>query len=190
MIYATPEYAKLQEEFHVARADYGTSGVRYGDHIRQLADKLNTRDLLDYGCGKATLQKSLPYPIQNYDPFIPEYNITPKPATLVICTDVMEHIEPQFISPVLLEIHSLTLKLAMFQIATGPAAKTLPDGRNAHLIQQGINAWLRALLPVFNIHHIEDLGTGFIAICSPIPAAEPLVAQRGPNPGVGALTPE
>src|SRR5688572_29757088 len=77
---ASPEYAALQTQFHKDRADYGVSCQRYSDNVQQLAQRLNTRDILDYGCGKATLQKSLPFPIQNYDPFVPEFAKRPEPA--------------------------------------------------------------------------------------------------------------
>jgi hypothetical protein len=167
------EYAALQHQFHIDRPDYGMSGMKYAEHILQLANKLKTRDILDYGCGKATLQKSLPFPIQNYDPFIDEYKQSPVPAQLVVCTDVMEHIEIEYLDNVLEDIRDLTTKLAFFQIATRPAAKFLPDGRNAHLIQENVNWWLKQLMPFFNIHHLEDLGGGFIAVCSPNPDWSP-----------------
>lgn len=164
----SPEYAAIQSQFHVDRPDYGTSGIRYLDQISELAKKMGTRDLLDYGCGKATLQKNLPYPIQNYDPFIQEYSTPPYPADLVVCTDVMEHVESEFIDKTLEHIRILTKKVAFFQIATGPASKFLPDGRNAHLIQENINWWLRQMLPFFSIHHLTDVNSGFIVVCSPI----------------------
>jgi hypothetical protein len=167
MNYST-SYAELQRQFHIDRPDYGMSGLKYTEHILQLSNKLKTRDILDYGCGKATLQKSLPFPIQNYDPFIDEYKQRPAPAQIVVCTDVMEHIEPEYVMNVLSDIRLLTLQLAFFQIATRPAAKFLPDGRNAHLIQEPINWWLRNLIQHFNIHHLEDLGGGFICVCSPV----------------------
>jgi hypothetical protein len=71
------EYKSIQEKFHVERPDYGMSGRLYADHVESLSKKLQTKDILDYGCGKCTLQKSLPFPIQNYDPFIKEYSKRP-----------------------------------------------------------------------------------------------------------------
>lgn len=157
----------MQQQFHQQRPDYGISGHKYTEHIQQLAKKLNTRDILDYGCGKATLQKSIPFPIQNYDPFVPEYSKPPHPAALVVCTDVMEHVEPDCVFNVLVELRNLTIKLAFFQIATRAASKFLPDGRNAHLIQKPVNWWLNQLISHFNIHHVEDMGGGFIVVGSP-----------------------
>lgn len=168
------EYAELQRQFHIQRPDYGMSGHKYAEHITQLAKKINTRNILDYGCGKGTLQKAIPFPIQQYDPFVPEYANLPIAADLVVCTDVMEHVESPYLDNVLQHIRDLTKQIAFFQIATRPAAKFLPDGRNAHLIQENINWWLRtSLMQFFNIHHLDDLGGGFICVCTPNPDWSP-----------------
>lgn len=164
----TTEYAEIQRQFHIQKPEYGMSGHKYSEHIIKLANRLNTRDILDYGCGKATLQKSFPFPIQNYDPFIDEFKARPSPASIVCCTDVMEHIELECLNDVLDDIRNLTLAIAFFQIATRPAVKFLPDGRNAHLIQQPINWWLLRMLPYFNILHLDDIKGGFICVGTPI----------------------
>lgn len=166
------EYKALQERFHQERPDYGVSGHKYAQHIEQLAQKLGTKDILDYGCGKQTLQQSLPFPIHNYDPFIPELSKRPSPARIVVNTDVLEHVEPQYIEAVLGDIQNLTLDLAFFQIATRPASKTLPDGRNAHLIVENTNWWLARLMCLFNTQAVQDIGGGFLYIGTPIRSAE------------------
>ena len=167
---ASPEYAAIQTQFHIDRPDYGQSGHRYVENILQIAGKMNTRDILDYGCGKATLQKSIPFPIQNFDPFMPEYSKPPVAADLVVCTDVLEHVEPEFVGSVLRDIHALAKQAVFFQIASNAAQKFLPDGRNAHLIQENGNWWLDKLLPMFTIRQFQDIGTGMIVICTPIAA--------------------
>jgi hypothetical protein len=174
----SPEYAALQSSFHIDRPDYGISGARYADQILEMARSLQTRSVLDYGCGKCTLQKALPFPIQNYDPFIPEHSVRPEPADLVVCTDVMEHVELHCIESVLKDIASLTKKAVFFQIATGPASKTLPDGRNAHITQMSPNGWLRNLLPLFDIKSFMLVQGGFVLVAAPFegtvsPTAEP-----------------
>lgn len=169
---ASPSYAALQEQFHKERPDYGVSGQRYADTVLQVAAHLNTRDILDYGCGKATLQKCIPFPIQNYDPFVPEYSKRPVAADLVVCTDVMEHIEPEYVEAVLREIQSLSKKAVFFQIATRPASKTLPDGRNAHLIVETGNFWLSRVMDVFDIRQMQDLGGGLVIVATPFPTPQ------------------
>lgn len=167
----TDDYRKLQAKFHVARPDYGTSSHKYIDHIVSLAKNMGTRDILDYGCGKMMLQKGIPYPIQNYDPAMVECTRRPIPADLVVCTDVLEHIEPDCLSAVLDDIASLTRKALFLNVATRPASKTLPDGRNAHLIQQPPGWWLPQLLARFELQSFQASSGDFLALLMPKPAS-------------------
>lgn len=164
----TPEYAALQSKFHVERPDYGISGQRYSQQIFEMSQRLQTRDILDYGCGKCTLAKSLPFAIQNYDPFIPEHAARPHPADLVVCTDVMEHVEEAYVSSVIHDIYDLCKKAVFFQIATRPASKTLPDGRNAHITIKDINWWVDRLMYRFEVKSIMNMGGGFVAVMAPL----------------------
>lgn len=165
----SPEYAHLQNNFHRERPDYGTSGSNYADQILQMANSLQTRSVLDYGCGKCTLAKALPFPIQNYDPFIKEYSQRPQPADLVVCTDVMEHVEEGYVDNVFTDIWSLTKKALFFQIATCEAKKVLPDGRNAHITIRDINWWLTRMMQKFEVKSVMNTGGGFVAVMSPLP---------------------
>lgn len=160
----TPEYEQQQLLLHAQRPDYGTSGSNYAGQIIKFSRAIRTEDILDYGCGKSTLAKSLPFPIKQYDPFIPEFSARPSPADLVVCTDVMEHIEEEFVASVLADIYSLTNKAVFFQVATRPAAKTLPDGRNAHITQKPPGWWMVQLCTLFDPMHMQDIGGGFIFI--------------------------
>ena len=60
---------------------------------------------------------------------------------MLFTTDVMEHIEPRYLSSVLEHINDLFTNIGYFYIATSPAKKKLPDGRNAHLIVEGPDFW-------------------------------------------------
>ena len=137
-------YLALQLELH-KNPDYGTTGA--GSRIWKFTD---SRDVLDYGCGKKTFARGLGFSIQNYDPCVEGCNDR-EPAELVVCTDVMEHIEPEFLDAVLADMASLTLDLCYMTIATHPAIKTLADGRNAHLIQQDAKWWLERISEHFDI---------------------------------------
>ena len=110
--------------------------------------------LLDYGCGKGNVFKNIQKKLidcRGYDPGVPEYAVMPEiPAELVICTDVLEHIEPELIDNVLKHIESLTLKTAYLIIDTLPAQKNLPDGRNAHLIIENQDWWTNKIQTVTN----------------------------------------
>lgn len=166
----TSTYQQLQQQLHEERPDYGDGHVsgRYHDMLRNLAQQLNTRSILDYGCGKAALQKSLPFPIQNYDPCMPEYSKRPQPADIVVCCDVLEHIEPECLANVLLDLSSLTKQVLFLNVACRPASKFLADGRNAHLIQESPNWWLAQLLPLFALTSFQ-IGKGeFTALLAPL----------------------
>lgn len=169
----TSEYKELQKQFHIDRPDYGTSSPRHVDFILGLAEKMGSRSILDYGCGKAGLQKGLPFPIFNYDPCIPEYSVRPTGQfDIVVCTDVLEHIEMDCLADVLGDLQALTGQVIFLNVATRPAGKFLPDGRNAHLIQQPGSWWLRHLLPYFELTSFQ-IGKGeFTCIMTP-PAPEP-----------------
>jgi hypothetical protein len=93
----------------------------------------------------------LDFPIWEYDPAIPEKAESPRPADLVVCTDVLEHIEPDHLKAVLKDLKRCVKRMGYFVINTGPARKTLPDGRNTHLIQQDREWWRNTLGRYFTV---------------------------------------
>lgn len=163
----TPAYKATQEQFHTERGDYGVSGHKYANAILSLARSMKTESVLDYGAGKQTLAKSLPFPITSYDPFIFELAHEPAPHDLVVCTDVMEHVEEDYVADVLDHINLLTDKVVFFQIATRPAQKTLPDGRNAHITIHPASWWMSELCHFFEPIQFDNQGGGFIFVGTP-----------------------
>ena len=109
--------------------------------------------LLDYGCGKATLGEALKarssecskLTLVNYDPAIEKFAQSPEPCDLVVCSDVLEHVEPECLNDVLADLRRLAKKAALLVISTRPSGKFLPDGRNAHLIIQPAAWWMPKL---------------------------------------------
>lgn len=153
----TPEYAALNAKLHAERPEYGTSGQHWAPLVKSLAGQINAESILDYGCGKQTLAASLPeLKIIGYDPAVPGLDQRPQPADLVVCTDVLEHVEPEYISNVLDELKRVTRKLAFVTVATRPAVKTLADGRNAHLTVQPFAWWERHFASRFDIHKVQE----------------------------------
>ena len=159
------DYRGLNIELHKTNPNYGMSGQKWGPAIMAATQAMQTTDVLDYGCGKSTLAKTLPFNINQYDPAIPRFKHKPEPADLLVCTDVLEHIEPDMLDSVLDDIKNLTKKAAFLVVATGPAHKTLSDGRNAHLIQERPKWWESKLSKRFNSVVIEEGEGGFTAIC-------------------------
>ena len=152
------DYLKLQTDFHKDRQDYGIMGGHYVDDVMAMIQQAGCGTVLDYGCGKNQLADGLRAAgyagtIRSYDPCIDAYSDMPIGKwDLVICTDVLEHIELDYLPNVLGHMHALCGKAFFFVIHTGPAKKVLPDGRNAHLIQRPPEWWLPQLQnPNWNI---------------------------------------
>lgn len=164
------QYRALQTQFHTERPDYGCSSRKHVDHVQSFSDQMQTRDILDYGCGKCMLQKGLPFPIQNYDPCIPEFDRAPRPADLVICTDVMEHIEPEFVDGVVADLVRLTKRALLLEVSCRPAQKFMPDGRNAHLIVERPNWWLSKFMAHMDLHSHQSTKGAFVAVFTPFSA--------------------
>lgn len=160
----SPEYLKQQHDLH-ADGDYGTSSSKWAGMICDLANANSFTSILDYGCGKGLLKKSLQGAnIAEYDPCIEGKDSPPASAELVVCTDVLEHIEPDCLDNVLDHLQSLTMKTGFFVIATRPAKKILSDGRNAHLIQQPHEWWLPKIFVRWKLKAFRDFGGCFMLI--------------------------
>lgn len=153
MMLISPEYRELNATKHKTSECYGTSGHKHVGIVAEISNVYGIKTILDYGCGKAELKNSFPPDrqdnIQCYDPCIEEYASRPNPAELVVCTDVMEHIEPEYLENVLADIASLTERYAYLNISLVEARKHLPDGRNAHLIVQPWQWWVEKFRPHF-----------------------------------------
>ena len=137
----TETYRQQNQQLHEQNEHYGTSGHKWAATIEELAGAMRTSDILDYGWGKQTLKGILPY-VRGYNPCIPGLDDEPFPADIVVCTDVLEHIEPDCLDAVLDDLRRVTGSALFATVATGPAKKILPDGRNAHLIQRPYDWWL------------------------------------------------
>ncbi len=159
----TEQYREQNKALH-AQGNYGISGSKWAKSIEGLCEVAESRDVLDYGCGRQSLAQSLPFPIRNYDPCIPGLDEIPAPADIVACTDVLEHIEPDCIDDVLDDIRRVTKECALLVIATRPAKKILPDGRNAHLIQEGPEWWLPKIMQRFELMQFNRLAGEFLVI--------------------------
>jgi 2-polyprenyl-3-methyl-5-hydroxy-6-metoxy-1,4-benzoquinol methylase len=148
----TEEYREANKRLHEINERYGTSGAKWARKVSQLVQSTGCTSVLDYGCGKGLLAAALPeLGIVEYDPAIPGKDREPDPADFVVCTDVLEHIEPDCLDAVLDHIRKLSLKYAFLNIATRPAVKHLPDGRNAHLIIESAEWWRGRVEPFFTI---------------------------------------
>lgn len=151
----SPEYVQLNRELHETTTAYGKSSGKFVEPIIQLASKYDCADILDYGCGKGLLKQGIGSKVREYDPAMGK--LDKSPADLVVCTDVMEHIEPEFLDEVLDDLMALTKKVAFITVCHREAGKFLSDGRNAHLIIQPPAWWLPKFMDRFNLVKYDTL---------------------------------
>ncbi len=165
------EYRELNKQLHRQNLSYGVGGGKHADVVKKvykiLAKSTEFVSVLDYGAGKGYLAKELPFPIAEYDPCVPGKTEAPRPADLVICTDVLEHIEPECLNYVLDDLERCVKQIGYFTIHTGAAAKTLPDGRNTHLIQRDKSWWQYKLEKHFTIGRIQAAGKELYVTVAP-----------------------
>jgi hypothetical protein len=168
-------YLNMQKELHV-NPNYEVMGAFYSGLVKQIYEQIKGSSISDYGAGKCSLKKGLNdlglnfFQYFPFDPAFPEYGPA-KSADLVCCIDVLEHIEPEFVDNVILDLSQITKKFGFFTIATGPATKKLADGRNAHLIQKPTSWWLKKITDYFDVQHLQRQDDhGFWLVVTPIKA--------------------
>ena len=106
------DYRRQQQALH-RNPNYGVASLGFAPIIQQLIAQFDAKSLSDYGAGKQNLRKALEaagvsLDYRPYDPAFPEYGEA-RPADLVCCIDVLEHIEPEYLDNVLDELKSLAL---------------------------------------------------------------------------------
>lgn len=158
------EYESQLREMHRANA-FAAGGNKHIRQILHLMGKAQVRSVLDYGCGHVDLARYLRgFRVRSYDPAVVGRDELPEAADLVVCTDVLEHIEPDKLDTVLNHIFSLTLKVCFVVIAIRPAEKRLPDGRNAHLIIDNAAWWAQQLRKFNWICTVQKLTTDEVTL--------------------------
>lgn len=164
-------YRAEQKALH-KNPNYGVASLGFAPIVKQIIQKNEIKSVSDYGAGKCNLRRGLneqglaDFEYFPYDPAYPEYG-SPRPADLVTCIDVLEHIEEPFLDNVLNDLQEIVQRLGFFSIHSGPAIKVLSDGRNAHLIQQPSSWWLPKLCERFEIAQLQRAPGGFWVIVEP-----------------------
>jgi len=133
----------------------GRTTVKNKDKIKEVIDRVNPVNVLDFGCGKGwqyTRQNvheywGIPKPTL-YDPYVAKYN---KMASyrnnyfdMVLCVDVMEHILPNEVDNVLHSVFFLG-NFVYFHIDTKPAIKSFSCGTNFHTSLHSEDWWIDKL---------------------------------------------
>ena len=167
-------YLTMQQELH-KNPTYGVASLSMAPIVKEIMQRCGAKSLSDYGAGKCNLRKGLQeagvtnFEYFPYDPAFPEYG-EPKPADIVCCIDVLEHIEIEFLPAVLQDLKQITRTIGFFSVHNRPSSKVLPDGRNAHLIQKPSSWWLPRLCEHFEIAHLQVYRklNGFWVITEPL----------------------
>jgi uncharacterized Rossmann fold enzyme/SAM-dependent methyltransferase len=154
-------HLKRNADLHKENPEYGIGGAKHADTVIKIAEKMVTEQnkfvsILDFGCGKGALAAALPFPIWEYDPAIPGKDTDPRAADLVVCTDVLEHIEPELLDNVLKELKRVTKSIGYFVISIRKASKNYFDGTNAHFIVKDKKWWNTELSKVFKVEKIFE----------------------------------
>jgi 2-polyprenyl-3-methyl-5-hydroxy-6-metoxy-1,4-benzoquinol methylase len=167
----SPEYLSQQKQLH-ENPDYGVASQHFAPVVAKVMNQYGVQELLDYGAGKGRLAQTLmqkqmvnhPFRVQHYEPTHTEWADIPEPTEMVACIDVLEHIEPELLDNVLDDLQRCTLSIGMFSVSTEPALKTLPDGRNAHLIIKPSAWWLPRIQERFDLHIFQKTPDGFFVV--------------------------
>jgi len=140
------------EKFHSQREDYGSFGHRWRLGISTLITKYNVNSIIDFGAGKKTLEKSMGHEIsiQSYDPAFDGLNPNLTEADLLVCTHVLEHVEPKYLQSTLDYLSSLANKAFLLVMDNGISGKILPDGTESNLIQKDMGWWKDQIKESFN----------------------------------------
>jgi hypothetical protein len=150
------------KELHKQETFYEESATTlHKESIGQYINVSGSKTILDYGCGKAVqyfkenIHNEYFYGIMPslYDPAIEEYSNLPNGKfDMVICTDVLEHIEEADVPYVIKEIYSKAEKFVYLGICNSPADAVLLDGRNAHVTQKPLSWWVEQIQPYADVH--------------------------------------
>lgn len=163
----SPRYVDLNMELHQRSDGYGSSAGRlWAQHVADLAREVGAETVIDYGCGKATLKPALrdiapDLRVREYDPAVFNKQAVPRqPVDLVVCLDVLEHVETDKVAAVVEHLASLAKSAVFATVCTRPASehKLLADGTNPHATVRPLSWWIRRLGKRFS--HVEWHGHG------------------------------
>ncbi len=136
----------------------GEALAEYKHNIFNLIKENNIKTILDYGCGKAQFHsilfnnKKVPgspmgVNITPYDPAVAKFSNKPTGQyDLVLCIDVMEHVQEDKVEEVLKDIFTYSNKVFL-TITCYPATQILLNGKNAHYTIKEPDWWKEKLKP-------------------------------------------
>lgn len=162
MTLLSSEYKQTLIDTHKAtnKAWGGGHSIDKLPKYEQEMSKLGVKTILDYGCAngrfKVFMTKHKKHlTVSEYDPGIIGKDTSPEPADYIVCCDVMEHVEEDYLDSVMKHLKSLMIKGGFFNISTKEAITILSDGTNAHKIVKDGNWWVDIFKKYFDVYDIE-----------------------------------
>jgi hypothetical protein len=152
---------ELYRELYFTRKKKATVGLGKDKLVAEIIEDVNPYSIWDYGCGHRypliyKLKKIFPDKnITGYDPVFLENTpivknyITDEPVDMIICTDVLEHLWYEELTPCFNYWKNKTPKYIFCIICNRPSSKTLADGSNPHKILETKEWWISMLLSHF-----------------------------------------
>jgi len=143
-------YKRQLQEMHSNPKRFNNGSKKIGK-VEDFLLKYSPSSLIDFGCSTGGLIRAISekYPstrVAGYDPGVKEFETLPNEKfDSLISTDALEHVEPDMLEETLKIVDNLFEKSAYLVIASYPAKKRLPDGRNAHLIIESFDWWREKL---------------------------------------------
>ncbi len=170
----SPAYLAEQRRLHADPRGYGQRGRKWADLVAEMCVGLRGASVLDYGCGQGSLAQALDgrpgvLRVAEYDPAIPGKDERPAFADVVVCTDVLEHVEGPYIPAVIDHLATLARRRLLAVVSLVETAKTLSDGRQAHVSLHPAGFWRDQLSRRFTILDEPQVKPEkqWIAVCRP-----------------------
>jgi 2-polyprenyl-3-methyl-5-hydroxy-6-metoxy-1,4-benzoquinol methylase len=168
---ASEAWLQRHRDTHARHPEFGTHRHPYLlDTIRALAARVGAEEkpsLLDYGCGKGVLLRAMEASglfrfVRGYDPAVAAFAARPAQTyDVVLCLDVLDQIEAEFVQAVISDVAQLTAGAAVFDVITvqTPALAHL-NPRSAATWQELIGRWMRVETTMLRAASEEELRAG------------------------------
>ncbi len=120
----TSRHADALARFHAETDDFGHVGHLWAPHVLSFMKEHGCESLLDYGAGKGTMgahcraragASGFPLLMQEYDPAT--FPGVPRPADMVSCIDVLEHVEEELLDNVLRDLRRCMGRVALITVS-------------------------------------------------------------------------
>lgn len=146
------EHRSAETRKHMTDPEYGGEAIAYVNNISTIINNLGIEDVLDYGAGKGELPKNLVLDhrvsVHLYDPAIPAISETPEPHDMVICANVLEYVEDEYIDDVLDDLKRCTKQIGFIAL------------------KGDMETWLPRIMKRFSIESAIKTGDEFFTVVS------------------------